>query len=198
VGYGYTADGGRTHPLRGTGVGLMPSLADVMAAFPEGRFLINFKSNDPAEGGMLADMLAGHPEWRPRIWGAYGGSAPTAEAIARIPGLKGYSLASIKACLIPYLGLGWAGIVPEACRDTIVPVPINFAAWLWGWPNRFLERIEGAGSTVLLLGPYSPGDAGSSGIDTAAELAMVPARFNGYIWTNEVETIAPLLARNRE
>jgi glycerophosphoryl diester phosphodiesterase len=193
VGYGYTADGGRTHPLRGTGVGMMPSLADVLAAFPEGRFLINFKSNEAREGDMLAKMLADNPGWRPQVWGAYGGAAPTDEAVAKIPGLKGYSLSTVKGCLIPYLGLGWAGVVPDACRDTIVPVPVNFASWLWGWPNRFLERMKDAGSTVLLLGPYSPGDAGSSGIDTEAELAMVPAHFDGYVWTNEVETIAPLL-----
>jgi glycerophosphoryl diester phosphodiesterase family protein len=33
VGYGYSADGGRTFPLRGKGIGLMPSFADVMQAF---------------------------------------------------------------------------------------------------------------------------------------------------------------------
>lgn len=193
VGYGYTADGGRTYPLRGKGVGMMPSLADVMAAFPEGHFLVNFKSNDAREGDMLAQMLADNPSWRQQVWGAYGGSKPTAEAVARIDGLKGYSLGTVKDCLIPYFEFGWAGIVPDACRNTIVPVPINFAGWLWGWPNRFLQRMEDTGSTVLLLGPYHPGDAGSSGIDTEAELAGVPLGFNGYIWTNEVETIAPLL-----
>jgi glycerophosphoryl diester phosphodiesterase len=195
VGYGYTADGGKTFPLRGKGVGMMPSLAEVLAAFPDGHFLINFKSNEAREGDMLAAMLAARPRWRPQVWGVYGGGPPTTEAVAKSPGLKGYSLGSIKACLIPYLELGWAGIVPDACRDTIVPVPINFAGWLWGWPNRFLDRMDDAGSTVLLLGPYNIGDAGSSGIDTPAELALVPAGFDGYIWTNEIETIAPLVGR---
>ena len=35
IGYGYTADGGKTFPFRGRGVGLMPSLTDVLDAFPE-------------------------------------------------------------------------------------------------------------------------------------------------------------------
>ena len=48
VGYGYTADGGKTFPFRHKGVGLMPSLDEVIAAFPGKRFLIHIKSNDPA------------------------------------------------------------------------------------------------------------------------------------------------------
>jgi glycerophosphoryl diester phosphodiesterase len=54
VGYGYTADGGKTFPFRGKGVGLMPSLAEVLQTFPGRRLLINVKSNDPAEGEKLA------------------------------------------------------------------------------------------------------------------------------------------------
>src|SRR5438874_1348299 len=45
VGYGYTADGGKTFPLRGQGVGLMPSFAEVMDAFAGRQLLVNFKSN---------------------------------------------------------------------------------------------------------------------------------------------------------
>src|SRR5690606_25007715 len=73
VGYGYTADGGRTFPFRGQGVGLMPSLGEVLAAFPARRFLVNVKSNDPAEGDRLAAFLAGLPApSRQRIM-VYGG-----------------------------------------------------------------------------------------------------------------------------
>jgi glycerophosphoryl diester phosphodiesterase len=50
VGYGYTADGGKTFPFRGTGVGLMPTLDEVLQAFPDKRFLINVKSRDPSRG----------------------------------------------------------------------------------------------------------------------------------------------------
>src|SRR6476619_2769434 len=35
IGYGYTADGGRTFPFRGKGGGLMPSLDEVLATFPD-------------------------------------------------------------------------------------------------------------------------------------------------------------------
>jgi glycerophosphoryl diester phosphodiesterase len=41
IGHGYTADGGATFPFRGKGVGLMPSLSEMLAAFPGRAFLIN-------------------------------------------------------------------------------------------------------------------------------------------------------------
>jgi glycerophosphoryl diester phosphodiesterase len=113
----------------------------------------------------------------------------------QMPGLPGYTLASIKACLLPYLALGWSGYLPAACRNTIVPVPINFASWLWGWPNRFLDRMRNAGSEVVLLGPYSSGDAGTSGIDDVDLLRKVPDGFDGYIWTNRIGLIGPALRK---
>jgi len=86
--------------------------------------------------------------------------------------------------------------VPDACRNTKVMLPINLAPFVWGWPNLFIERLRQAGSEVILLGPYSAGDPGTAGIDTAELLAQVPDDFVGYIWTNKIETIGPL-ARQR-
>jgi glycerophosphoryl diester phosphodiesterase len=97
------------------------------------------------------------------------------------------------SCLLGYEGTGWFGVVPEACQDTVVMLPINVAPFVWGWPNLFLERMQRAGSEVILLGPYSAGDPGTSGIDTPEQLAQVPDSFSGYIWTNKIETIGPLV-----
>tara|TARA_R110002020_G_scaffold126073_1_gene283722 strand:+ start:3572 stop:4606 length:1035 start_codon:yes stop_codon:yes gene_type:complete len=194
VGYGYTADGGASHPLRGTGVGMMPSLAEVFEAFPQGRFLVNFKSREAREGDMLAALLDAHPEWRERIWGVYGGDAPTSRAKALIPGLRGYGKTDVIRCLLQYEALGWSGFVPSACRDALVPVPVNFAGWLWGWPNRFIARMRDAGSTVILLGPAELTELGSRGLDSPEALDRIPADFDGYVWTNRIETVAPAFA----
>ena len=51
--------------------------------------------------------------------------------------------------------------------------------------------MRDAGSTVILVGPYA-GDF-STGIDTEELAAKVPKGFDGYVWTNKVETIGPLL-----
>jgi glycerophosphoryl diester phosphodiesterase len=73
-------------------------------------------------------------------------------------------------------------------------VPINFAPWLWGWPNLFLKRMADAETEVILVGPYAPGDPGTAGIDTPEDAARVPPGFDGYVWTNEIAAIAPLVA----
>lgn len=195
IGYGYTADGGRTFPLRGKGIGMMPSLDEVIAAFPERQFLVNYKSNEIREGDMLAEMVAANPGWRPAIWGAYGGDPPTFRAAELIDGLAVWSRRGLIDCLTRYLALGWTGHVPDQCRNTKVMVPINLAFLLWGWPNLFLERMRESGSEVILLGPYGAGDPGTAGIDTLDQLAQVPPDFDGYLWTNRIEIIGPALGR---
>jgi len=194
IGYGYTADNGASFPLRGSGIGLMPELKEVLAAMPNRRFLVNFKSREAREGDMLAAVVADHPEWRPAIWGAYGGDEPSYRAAELIEGLTVWSRRSMVDCLLQYEALGWSGYMPEACRNTMVLVPINVAPFVWGWPHLFTERLRAAGSQVILLGPYEAGDPGTAGIDTPELLAQVPAGFDGYLWTNRIETIGPALA----
>lgn len=191
IGYGYSADGGKTYPFRGKGVGMMPEIEEVFSALPDGRFLVNFKSNEAREGDMLAALVTAHPEWQRLVWGVYGGRPPTYRAKDLIGSVEAFTSRDVMDCLVQYLTLGWSGYVPGPCRDTVVMVPINLAWLLWGWPNLFLERMKDAGSEVILLGPYSSGDVGTSGIDSLGLLAAVPDSFSGYLWTNRIEIIGP-------
>lgn len=197
IGHGYTADGGQTFPFRGKGIGMMPEIGEVLAAFPNGKFLVNYKSNEAREGDMLAALVAARPEWRDEIWGVYGGRPPTDRAQALIGPdsagrpLVGFDSRGVMNCLVQYLALGWSGYMPDPCKNTAVMVPLNFGWLVWGWPNLFIERLRHAGSEVILLGPYEPGDPGTNGIDTPEELAQVPDGFAGYIWTNKIELIGP-------
>jgi glycerophosphoryl diester phosphodiesterase len=195
VGYGYTADDGKTFPLRGKGVGLMPSLDEVLAAFPDKKFIVNFKSNEAREGDMLAAVLRESPAWRKAVWGAYGGDPPTLTAKSHLPELNVWTRGGLKDCLLRYIALGWTAHVPAPCRNTQVMVPVNVAPWLWGWPNRFRERIAAAGSQIIVLGPYGAGDPGAAGIDDATSLSKVPHAFSGSIWTNRIESIGPMIRR---
>ncbi len=197
LGYGYTADEGKTFALRGKGVGMMPELKDVLAAFPDKRFLVNFKSREVREGDMLAAVADAHGDWRAAIWGAYGDGGPTLRAAALMPGLKFFTKSGVEACLIDYAAYGWTGMMPKACRNTLVMVPLNVGSHLWGWPNLFLKRMAEAGSEVILLGDWRGGDPGTMGIDTAEQLGRVPAGFDGYIWTNRIELIGPLVKPRR-
>jgi len=192
IGYGYTADGGKTFPFRGKGIGLMPSLDEVLSAFPDRQFLINVKSRDPEEGAKLAAVLKNLPGERQAQLMVYGGDEPVARLKSELPEIKTVSRGALKACLIRYIAYGWTGIVPEACHNMAVLVPINVAPWLWGWPDRFLNRMEAAGSAVFLLGPYHGGEF-STGIDTPEALKRLPAGYSGGIWTNEIEMAADAL-----
>ena len=195
IGYGYTADGGATHPFRGKFSGQMPELKEVFTALTGKKFLINFKSREAREGDMLADLFTDNPEWRSAVWGAYGGDEPTYRADELIDGLHVWSRRGLVDCLVQYELLGWVGVMPEACRNTQVMIPINVAPFLWGWPNLLLTRLGDAGSEVILLGPYGTGDPGTAGIDDIVTLEQVPGDFSGYVWTNRIEVIGPALGR---
>jgi len=192
IGYGYTADGGKTFPFRGTGVGLMPSLEEVVAAFPRRRFMINVKSRDRTEGERLAAVLGGLPPERRTLLLVSGGEESVEEIRRRLPDVRTVSRGSLKACLVRYAAVGWTGSVSEACHNMVVLVPINIAPWLWGWPDHFLERMSQANSEVFALGPYGGGEF-STGIDTAEDLARLPANYSGGVWTNEVELVVGAL-----
>jgi len=183
-------DGTGTYPLRGLGVAQMPSLTQVFEENMGGMFLINFKSRRSEEGTALADML-GDVENRKQVFGVYGGAEPTFASMSRTPNLRGFDRASIKSCLTRYVALGWSSYVPERCRNTIVLVPQNYAAVIWGWPHRFTRRLEAVGTEVVLVGPYD-GSGFTSGIDDADSFYNVPEAFDGYVWTNRIELIGPL------
>lgn len=194
VGYGYTADGGKTFPFRGQGVGLMPSLDEVLARFPDKRFLIHIKSQDANEGALLAARLKSLPAGQLARLMVYGSDVPidvVREAL-KGTGVKAMGKRSLMRCLTRTIGLGWSGYVPADCRETLVLAPVNYTWLLWGWPNRFLERMRRAGSEVVVLGPYSGGDF-TTGIDTASDVATLPKGYDGGVWTNRIDAIAPML-----
>jgi glycerophosphoryl diester phosphodiesterase len=196
IGYGYTSDGGKSFPFRGKGIGMMPTLAEVLAAFPDNRLLINVKSRDPSEGEKLAVVLNRLAAARRRQIMVYGGDEPI-EIVRRLaPEIRTMSRASIKSCLIGYIFYGWTGIMPRACGNAMVLVPINVGPWLWGWPDRFLNRMEAANSEAFVLGPYHGGEF-STGIDTRELFARLPTNYSGGIWTDEIETIARLAGERK-
>ena len=170
----------------------MPTLDSVFAENMDGQFLINFKGRRREEGVALASILE-RSELRQQVFGVYGGEPPTRVALASTPGLRGFDRASLEACLLRYIALGWSGYVPEGCRDTIVMVPRNYAAFLWGWPHRFTRRLEAVGTSVIFAGRYD-GSGFSSGVDDANSFGEVPIAFDGYVWTNRIELIGPLNA----
>ncbi|MER9564799.1 glycerophosphodiester phosphodiesterase family protein [Mesorhizobium sp. M0571] len=194
VGYGYTADGGRTFPFRGKGIGMMPSLNEVLQRFPNRRFNINIKSNDPKEGEMLAGWLATLTPAERADLAVYGGDRPIEAVKAALPDMHTLSRASLTRCILRYAALGWSGYVPDACRQGTLLVPVNVANWMWGWPDRFLDRMDSVGSRVYLLGPYFGGDF-SQGLDDPASIDQLPDDYSGGISTDALDLVMPAVKR---
>lgn len=197
VGYGYTADGGNSYPLRGHGVGLMPTLAEVLAAFPQRRFLINMKSNERDEGDRLIVYLDAAPDANyARL--AFFGAAP-AERIRELrPELRVTGRRQLMRCAKDYVLTGWFGAMPSSCRNTILFVPLNYGWAAWGYPDLLLERMQNANTEVMIVGPIRRGEGlGVVGVDDAETFARVPRGWRGGVVTDRVEVVGPLAAERR-
>jgi len=190
IGYGYTADHGKTYPFRGKGVGLMPTLDEVINKFPDKNFLIHIKSDDPSEGELLAQYLEKFPKDKLEQLSVYGGDQPIALLKSHKPSLRVMSKQTMKSCLIPYLAVGWIGYVPTACENTQLHVPETMAKWLWGYPGKFLNRMEDSNTRVILV----KGDGSwSEGFDRVEDLESLHDKYTGGIWTNRIDVIAPVI-----
>ena len=195
IGHGYTADRGHTFPFRGKFVGMMPTLDEILARFPDKRFLINIKSRDRDEGRQLAARLKQLPQAQRRLLMSYGDDGPEDALAHEMPDMRTMGRKRLMRCLARYVSYGWTGIVPQACRNMLILVPENYAPLLWGWPNRFLERMHLVGSEVYLRGPYGSGSQFPAGIDTVEQLNALPKAFPGGIWTDRIDLVAKHLRR---
>jgi glycerophosphoryl diester phosphodiesterase len=198
VGYGYTYDGGRTYPLRGTGVGMMPSLAEVLHAFPEVRFLIDVKTNDPHEADRLARYLDSLPEANPARLAFYGGWRPIDRLRELRPEWMAFSTTRGERCLKRYLLTGWMGRVPDECGRSMIIVPGDYARLLWGWPYRFVRRMDAVGSEVYVGGGMDFRLRSVEGLDSPEQLEKLPASWRAGIFTDRIEVVGPLLGRDHQ
>ena len=191
IGYGYTADGGESYPFRGQFVGAMPTLDEVLAAFPNTYFMVNLKHGKASEGETYRDYIAAKDTSRLGLVGLNRAVAPVIEAY---PDMILQTRQNVKACLKGYALTGWYGGMPDSCKNSYVPVPSNLRHFIWGWPHRFEKRLNDVGSRSMLLGPYE--GTGSVGLDEIEQLRVIPKDYKGIVFTNKIELIGPELAPN--
>lgn len=194
VGYGYTADGGKTFPFRGKGVGLMPTLDEVLATFPDKRFLIHIKSNDAREADLLSTRLKRLSRTQLDGLMVYGGDRPIARMRELLPQMRLMSKGTLRNCGTRYLAYGWTGAMPATCRNTIALIPVNITPYVWGWPNLFLERMARANTPVFVTGELDQRDI-ATGIDDVATARRLSPGFPGGVWTNRIDRIGPYFGR---
>lgn len=191
VGYGYTADGGRTFPLRGKGIGGMPTVEEALRETPRMRLFFNFKSKDPRDAdGLVAAFRRAGVEIDGKF-AFYGHSRVTGRMRQLVPGAWTFGKEEMKACLVDYVKYGWTSYVPESCHNTTVAVPLNYQWAIWGWPKRFIARMESVGTKVMLMGPYEHGQI--SGLERPEQLGKVPRDFRGHLWIEDFYNVGRAL-----
>lgn len=185
IGYGYTADGGKTYPFRGKFVGAMPTLGEVLRAFPEEQLLINVKGGNAGEATLLTRYLQSHKYQNRKRLSVYGSGDIIPKYAELNPDIVTLHRKTAVTCLIKYLLLGWSGYVPQECHNSYVPVPKNYQWLIWGWPNRFENRLRKVGSKPILMGDYKKGN-GNGSID---DIDSISEKFGGIVWTNRIDII---------
>jgi glycerophosphoryl diester phosphodiesterase len=196
VGYGYTADDGKTCPFRGKGIGLMPTLEEALKAHAEERFLVQLKDGDPKLGAILVSYLEerGLARWGQLAF--FGSAGAVSQLKSSTPEARVWSAGAAGRRLAGYLTLGWIGHVPKACDKGIILIPITQSGFIWGWPNRFLARMRQHRTDVMLIGRIDGlSGANFSRLDTQQELSRLPPQFDGSIWTDRIDVVGPELKR---
>lgn len=187
VGYGYTADGGKTYPFRGKGVGLMPTMDEVLETFPNKEFVIEVKDGKLETYKVLWQKLKNLSPQRLKQLSVCGTSEEGVDYLRSQSGeLKLLSKKRMVSALIKYELLGFTGYIPEEMKNAELRIPLRYAKFLWGWPNKFMERMESVNTRVELT---AGGADLSEGFDHAADLKDIPNEFSGYIWTNKIKEL---------
>jgi len=194
IGYGYTADNGETYPFRGEFIGAMPSIDEVFAAFPDGNFLVDIKDGDVLAAQVLDEHLREMtPERLERI--SISGNREAIEyLLERYPTMEHIYRSKLEQGLKSYVLLGWTGHVPEELHNMHVRIPLRFARLMWGWPDRFLERMERVNARVVIV---DGNGRWSDGIDTLEQIDRLPQDFTGTVWTERIDLINGKTLQNR-
>jgi glycerophosphoryl diester phosphodiesterase len=196
IGYGYTADGGKTFPLRGKGVGQIPTVEEALAALPSRPLLFNFKSKDAGEADQLFAILKASGRDYEKLGDAfYGATGPVTRIRQLAPKNWAFDLkGEAQKCTKDYVAYGWTGVIPESCHNGVLGIPINYQWIMWGWPNRLIARMESVGAKVIVMGPYESGKS-NEGLTDVHQLGKIAGTFNGYIWIEDIWGIGPALKK---
>jgi len=186
VGYGYTPDGGKTYPLRGSGLGMMPTLEEVLAAFPDKKLIIHQKDAAIRTAEMLAAIVNKLPEEQRRRLYWYGAPRPYARLRQIAPEItKQFPFpGEMRQCAkSELLRLGF-GELPRTCQLSSMGVPSRYLWLVPGWPNDFLRKSAAAHV------PFYVTEVDS--VEEAKKLGQLP--ING-IMTNRIEVIGPVITQ---
>jgi glycerophosphoryl diester phosphodiesterase len=151
AGYGYTFDDGSTFPFRGRGFAIS-KLEEFYKRYPKHEFWLNLKNNDIRSFDTFYTYISGKKSNHVVITSSKG----IEWFRSKDSSLRLASVNSVKSCGIDYLLVGWAGIVPESCRNTILLIPPSMAKYFWGYPDRLASRLQKHDSDIYLWSKHEP------------------------------------------
>jgi len=187
IGYGYTADGGETYPFRGRGVGLMPTLEEVLEAYPDRRFWIDHKDGDMESAALLVEVIKQLPadqQARITYWGPeniYEYVHAEVPAVTRLIANRPLT----KRCFFPYMLTFGLGGFPDECSGEGLGIPFAYRRLGWGWPYRFLRTVDRNDLRFYVLA------------DTVEEAAAVSDLPIDGIITEYIEVVGPAIRESQ-
>lgn len=93
----------------------------------------------------------------------------------------------LKKALLEYELIGFTGYVPKSMHNMELHIPLKYAKYLWGWPYKFVKRMESENTRVVIV----EGNAKlSEGFDTKESLTSILNKYEGYVWTNRIDRTA--------
>lgn len=187
IGYGYTADGGKTYPFRGKGIGLMPELKEVFQMFPNKELQIDINDGRLETAQILWTYLENMTSERLNQITVYGNNEQIGYLREKSNEIRVLTGSQLKEVLLKYMLLGWTGYIPKEMHHMEIRVPLMYAKYLWGWPHKFVDRMESVHTKVVIVegrGKWS------EGFDTLESLGRIPEGYGGYVWTNRIDIIS--------
>ncbi len=123
------------------------------------------------------------------------GKANAVAAVQKIrPNAANFAISRARECTADYKISGWTGRVPDTCKNGTMLVALNEVGYtLWGWPNRYLTRMQAAGTRVIIAQNID-GDK-ITGLTTVEQYGDIADSYNGTIWIDDIAALGPSLKR---
>ena len=164
---------------------MMPTLPEVLAAFPVKRFVIHNKDGGSETAELFFAYLRTLPaERQSQLY--YWGSQHDPLLHRQAPDMQQYifGVDELRECYLDYLfRMLMAATLSAECRQHIIGIPVSRLALVPGWPNLIIARAHQAGAKVFI-----------TDVDTEDELNALKHLPIDGIQTNRIEVIGPLMA----
>lgn len=124
----------------------------------------------------------------------FGSTGGIAALKAGRPDIMAFSIAAARQCAAAYRAGGWYGKVPDSCRGKFMLLTLDDIGYmLWGWPDRFLDRMAKNDVRVMIAERVEGGEI--KGLARPEQYGEIAHGFNGVIFVGDIAEMGPALKR---